>query len=188
MVIVGICNVVWGCQIVQYEKFIKFNMCINWCVIRSQLNGSMMTVIMHLSLFFYWKVTKGAMVITRGNKFETLDITFNSKDMATVANPLLVLIYDIIGWETRRLQLLISHLVMICDIVSWDTWVRRKWKYFNLKGSYPGRNLEHSSSYEFCIFHTQKNVTFSKIEKNPKGTNLEFLLMLMYRDFQCYFT
>lgn len=86
---------------------------------------------------------------------------------------LLVLICGTVDWDTRGLQFLIWLLFLICDIVGWNTWVRNIWNYLSLKENYYGWNLEHDSLCEGCIFGKQQNVTFFKIEREPKDTNLE---------------
>ncbi|KAE8735455.1 hypothetical protein F3Y22_tig00000340pilonHSYRG00428 [Hibiscus syriacus] len=101
-----------------------------------------------------WKITKGALVIARGKKTDTLYVTSNLENIITVA--------DVDGksnlWHQR-----LGHMS------------EKGMKILLSKGKLPDLKNVDVGLCEYCIFGKQKKVDFAKIGKTPKAKRLELV-------------
>ncbi|KAE8664296.1 hypothetical protein F3Y22_tig00112801pilonHSYRG00056 [Hibiscus syriacus] len=99
-----------------------------------------------------WKITKGALVISRGKKTDTLYVTSNLENIIVVT--------DADGksnlWHQR-----LSHMS------------EKGMKTLLRKGKLPDLKNVDVGLCEDCIFGKQKKVSFAKISKTPKAEKLE---------------
>ncbi|KAE8724015.1 65-kDa microtubule-associated protein 3 [Hibiscus syriacus] len=101
-----------------------------------------------------WKITKGALVIARGKKTDTLYVTSNLENIIVAA--------DADGksnlWHQR-----LGHMS------------EKGMKTFLSKGKLPDLKNVDVGLCEDCIFGKQKKVSFAKIGKTPKTEKLELI-------------
>ncbi|KAL5837333.1 hypothetical protein ACOSQ3_014502 [Xanthoceras sorbifolium] len=101
-----------------------------------------------------WKITKGALVVTRGKKCGTLYVTSNLENIVAVA--------DADGksnlWHQR-----LGHMS------------EKGMKTLLSKGKLPDLKAVDVGLCEDCIFGKQKKVSFAKIGKIPKAEKLELI-------------
>lgn len=101
-----------------------------------------------------WKVTKGAMVVARGNKTGTLYMTSSCRDTVAIAN------------STENSSLWHCRLGHMSE---------KGMKMLHSRGRLPDlKSVEHNLC-EGCVFGKQKRVSFVKTGREPKATKLELV-------------
>ena len=101
-----------------------------------------------------WKVIKGAMVVTRGNKTGTLYMTSNFRDTLAVIDA---------GANSSLWHCRLEHMS------------KKGMKELLSNGKLPGLKFVEHKLCESCILGKQRKVSFSKGGREPKTTKLELI-------------